>query len=249
VPARILVVDDQEEVRDFTSRILRRAGHEVVLAANGHEGLAAVRDADFDLILMDFHMPVMDGLTAAQEIRALEGSPSKIPIIAFSAGEQSLMAAGVNDYICKPFEKAELLLKVDAWLSRDGNEPPAGRAADKPAPTAFEEACELMGRPWAIRGLTKLKVQIDEAFGAESGQGSGQGGSQSNGQLAGQAHALVSVAAVLGFSLLSERCSVLEEACRSGHGVRLAFEQAKVAALSARTAAIGLIADLEIQPT
>lgn len=240
MPARILVVDDQEEVRDFTSRILTRAGHEVAVAANGREALAAVQGADFDLILMDFNMPIMNGLTATREIRALEGRPSKTPIIAFSAGEQSLVAAGVNDHICKPFDRAELLRKVDAWLNRDVVEPPP---ADKSTGTAFQEAYELMGRPWALRGLTNLKAQIDETFGAEPEA------ARNDGQLAGQAHALVSLAAVLGFSLLSERCSALEEACRSGHDVPLAFEQAKAAALSARKAAVSLMADLQIEPS
>lgn len=162
--ARILVVDDQPEVREFTSKILTRAGHEVALAANGRDALAAVQGADFDLILMDFNMPIMDGLTATREIRALEGRPSKTPIIAFSAGEQTLVTAGANDHICKPFDKAELLGKVDTWLDRDVIEPPPARPADKL--TAFQEAYELMGRPWALRGLANLNAQIDETFGA-----------------------------------------------------------------------------------
>jgi HPt (histidine-containing phosphotransfer) domain-containing protein len=96
-----------------------------------------------------------------------------------------------------------------------------------------------MGRPWALRGLTKLTVQIDEAFGAAPG-------ARKHDQLVGQAHALVSLAAVLGFSTLSERCSALEEACRSGHGVQPAFERAKASALEVRAAAASLITDLKI---
>ena len=83
----------------------------MAVAVNGAEAVAAVSDADFDLILMDVHMPVMDGLTAARKIRALEGPRSKIPIIAISGDEQSLVAAGMNDHICKPFRKAELLAR------------------------------------------------------------------------------------------------------------------------------------------
>ena len=98
-----------------------------------------------------------------------------------------------------------------------------------------------MGRPWAVRGLTKLKAQIDEAFGARPGA------ARNDRQLAGRAHALVSLAAVLGFSTLSDLCSTLEEACRSGHDVQLAFERARAAASKARRTAIGLIAGLEIQ--
>ena len=170
MPAQILVVDDQEAVRDFTRKILVRAGYEVALAGNGAEALAALDEADFDLILMDVHMPVMTGAAATRRIRALEGPRSTIPIIAFSGDEQSLVAAGVNDHIDKPFTRAELLAKVDAWLPCDVGVPPAG-AAEKPGGPAFQEMCDLMGRPWALRGLTKLTAQIDETFG---GAGSAQ---------------------------------------------------------------------------
>jgi CheY-like chemotaxis protein len=235
MPLRILVVDDQEAVRDFTRKILVRAGYEVGLAGNGAEALTALDETDFDLVLMDAQMPVMTGETAIRQIRALEGPRSTIPIIAFSGDQQSLAAAGVNDHIDKPFTKAELLAKVDAWLS--GDAPPPAGAAEKPGGPAFQEMCDLMGRPWALRGLTKLTQQIDEAFGATPGAGDDK-------QLLGQAHALVSLASVLGFATLSDRCSTLEEACRSGHGVQPAFERARASALEVRAAAVGLIADL-----
>jgi len=185
---------------------------------------------------MDVHMPVMDGPTAVREIRAIKGLTSKVPIIAMSGDTQSRVHAGMNDHICKPFRKAGLLLKVDAWLTGELTLPPAGRAEGSEG-TVFDEACELMGRPWAIRGLAKLKIQIDEAFGADP--------ARIDGQLAGRAHALVSLAAILGFSALSDRCSTLEEACRNGHDVQPPFESAKAAAAKARKSAIGLIASLQ----
>ena len=236
MPGRILVVDDQEAVRDFTRKILVRAGYEVALAGNGVEALAALDEADFDLILMDAHMPVMTGAAATRRIRALEGPRSTIPIIAFSGDDQSLAAAGVNDHIDKPFTRAELLAKVDAWMPCDADGTPAG-AAEKPGGQAFQEMCDLMGRPWALRGLTKLTAQIDEAFGAGPA-------TRDDKQLVGHAHALVSLAAVLGFPTLSERCSALEEACRSGQGVQPAFERARTAALQVRATAVELISDL-----
>jgi CheY-like chemotaxis protein len=237
---RILVVDDQEAVRDFTRKILVRAGYEVGLAGNGAEALAALEETDFDLVLMDAQMPVMTGEVATRQIRALEGPRSTIPIIAFSGDEASLVSAGVNDHIDKPFTKAELLAKVDAWLSCDSAPPPAGAAESVGGP-AFQEMCELMGRPWALSGLTKLTQQIDEAFGAAAGARDDQ-------RLVGQAHALVSLSAVLGFTTLSDRCSALEEACRSGQGVQPAFERAKASAVEVRTAAAGLIAELKAAP-
>ena len=241
--AQILLVEDQEPIREFTRALLAKAGYEVAVAANGAEAVAAVRDADFALVLMDVHMPVMNGLTATQKIRKLTGPRSKVPIIAISGNVplqhvQSLMAAGMNDHIAKPFKKSALLHKVDICLNRPNPTilPPPVPSAEKPERTTFDDACELMGRPWAMRGLTKLSVQIDQVFGAEPGI------AHDDEQLAGQAHALVSLAALLGFSLLSERCSTLEEACRSGRDVRLPFEQAKAAALQARKDAADLLA-------
>jgi CheY-like chemotaxis protein/HPt (histidine-containing phosphotransfer) domain-containing protein len=240
MPVRILVVDDQEAVREFTRKILIRAGYEVGLAGNGAEALAALDETDFDLVLMDAQMPVMTGEAATRQIRALGGPRSAIPIIAFSGDEQSLAAAGVNDHIDKPFTKAELLAKVDAWLSNAAPPSPAGAAENLGGP-AFQEMYELMGRPWALSGLTKLTQQIDEAFGAAAG-------ARDDKQLLSQAHALVSLSAVLGFATLSDRCSALEEACRSGQGAQPAFERARASAMEVRAAAVGLIAELKAAP-
>jgi CheY-like chemotaxis protein len=240
VSTRILVVDDLQPIREFTRAVLAKAGYEVAVAANGAEALAAVRDADFALVLMDIHMPVMNGLTATRRIRELKGPRSNVAIVAISGNVplhhvSSLMAAGMDDHICKPFKQAALLKKVEFWLNRPANLP-ISPPPEKPGETIVDEACELMGRPWVMRGLTKLREQIDEAFGTEP-EVARQGP-----QLADQAHALVSLAALLGFSSLSQLCSTLEEACRSGHEVQPAFEQARSAASLARKAATDLIA-------
>jgi CheY-like chemotaxis protein len=240
--ARILVVEDQPSIREYIRTILANAGHEVAVAANGAEAVAAVRDAGFDLVLMDVHMPVMGGLMATRQIRALEGPHAAVPVIAISDNVPALGAAGMNDHIGKPFRKAQLLHKVEAWLngSRGSMQsPPAGLPATSDR-TAFQDACDLMGRPWALRGLSRLTVQIDEAFGPKPAV------VHSDEQLARQAHALVSLAALLGFARLSELCSILEDACRNGQGVRLSFGHARAAASRARAAALVLIADLEV---
>jgi len=241
VSTRILVVDDLQPIREFTRAVLAKAGYEVVVAANGAEALAAVRDTDFALVLMDIHMPVMNGLTATRRIRELKGPRSNVAIVAISGNVplhhvSSLIAAGMDDHICKPFKQAALLKKVEFWLNRPANLPISPPSSEKPNETIVDEACELMGRPWVMQGLTKLREQIDEAFGA------GPKGVRQGVQLADRAHALVSLAALLGFSKLSELCSTLEDACRSGHEVQPAFEQARSAASLARKAATDLIA-------
>jgi len=241
VSAGILVVDDQEPIREFTRSVLAKAGYEVAVAANGAEAVAAVRDSDFALVLMDIHMPVMNGLTATRRIRELKGPRSNVAIVAVSGNVplhhvRSLMAAGMNDHIGKPFKKAALLQKVDLWINRPASAPASSSPRKTSAGTAFNEVCELMGRQWTVSALTRLGAQIDETFGAAPG------GARQSALLADQAHALVSLAALLGFSKLSQLCGTLEEACRSDHDVRPAFKQAKDAASHARKAATGLIA-------
>ena len=241
VSARILVVDDQEPIREFTRSVLAKAGYDVAVAANGAEAVAAVHDTGFALVLMDIHMPVMNGLTATRRIRTLKGPHSKVPIVGISGNVplqhvSSITAAGMNDHIGKPFKTAALLHKVDLWLNRPVSTLAGPSSLEPTAGTAFTEVCELMGRPWVVSALTRLGAQIDEAFGAELGV------TRQGMQLADQAHALVSLAALLGFSKLSQLCSALEEACRSDHDVRLPFEQAKAAASHARKVATGLIA-------
>jgi CheY-like chemotaxis protein len=237
-PRRILVVDDQDSIRDLLRAMLVKAGYEVAVAANGAEAVAAVRALPFDLVLMDIQMPVTDGLAATRQIRLLEGPRSKVAVIALSHNAPGLAAAGVDDHLGKPFSKVELLRKVDQWLARSpGFEglQPAGPSL--PGGGTFHEACELMGRSWAAHALKRLVTQIDDVFAA------GPGVTLDEGQLARQAHGMVSVAALLGFANLSELCSTLEDACKTRRGAALAFEHARAEAMSARAVALGLIAN------
>jgi CheY-like chemotaxis protein/HPt (histidine-containing phosphotransfer) domain-containing protein len=231
--ARILLAEDQQQIREFIGETLTKAGHEVAAVANGAEAVAAARDTDFDLILMDLQMPVMDGLTAAQQIRRLPGARSTVPIVAISGNVQQqhlpvMVAAGVNDRIAKPFTKVALLQKVNAWLNRSevarGGAPSLSEVASG---SALDEVTELMGRAWVARGLTKLTEQIDEVFGVEPDV------AREDPQLATRAHALVSLAALLGFAELSQLCSMLEDVCRSGGDVKPIFLRAQGAALQA----------------
>ncbi len=118
--AKLLLVEDTEEIWDFLSRRLQRRGHEVVLAHDGQAGVSTAREAQPAVILLDMNLPVMDGWTAA---RTLKDDPATkgIPIIALTAhalagDREKALAAGCNDYHPKPVDFSKLLAQIDAAL-------------------------------------------------------------------------------------------------------------------------------------
>jgi two-component system KDP operon response regulator KdpE len=122
-PSTILVVDDEPQIRRVLRTTLSAEGYAVVEASNGSEALEKLRSEHPDLILLDVNMPVLDGLQACREIRAL----SEIPIIMLtvrSAEPDKVRAldAGADDYVVKPFGIPELLARMRALLRRVADE-------------------------------------------------------------------------------------------------------------------------------
>ncbi len=118
---RVLLVEDSPANVLVASTILRNAGHTVDTAADGREAIEAARSLPYDLILMDLSMPEMDGFEATHRIRAFDGDPARIPIVAMTANSMSgdrerCLAAGMNDYIAKPVSKLVLLETVSRWI-------------------------------------------------------------------------------------------------------------------------------------
>lgn len=115
VNRRILIVEDNDANLQVARELLEQAGLEVIAAANGLEAVSLAAKERFDGILMDIQMPVMDGLTAAREIRK-GPSPPDLPILAMTANamiadREECLAAGMNDHIAKPI-KPEILYKT-----------------------------------------------------------------------------------------------------------------------------------------
>ena len=130
IAGRILVAEDFPMNQVIVEGMLRALGHEVTLVANGREAVAAVQSREFDLVLMDMEMPEMDGLAATRMIRALTSPLGAIPIIALTANAMSdaiiaCRQAGMNDFIAKPIDRAELAAKIARWakLSPPDNAP------------------------------------------------------------------------------------------------------------------------------
>jgi two-component system cell cycle response regulator DivK len=117
---KILIVEDNEMNRDMLSRRLERRGFTIAIAVDGQQGVDMARSEKPDLILMDMSLPVMDGWTATQTIKA-DADLAKIPVIALTAhamagDREKAMAAGCDDYDTKPIELPRLLEKIGKFL-------------------------------------------------------------------------------------------------------------------------------------
>jgi len=113
ISLRILVAEDHPVNQKFLEVLLQRMGHTATFCDNGALALQALQTQDYDVVLMDIHMPVMDGLTATSHIRALPSEKSNIPVIVLSADVYSeardkAAAVGVNAFIPKPVQAQEL---------------------------------------------------------------------------------------------------------------------------------------------
>jgi len=122
-PLRVLLAEDNKINQQFATLVLTNAGHSVEIAGNGREAVDALGRSDFDVVLMDIQMPVLDGVQATQEIRALPEPKSSIPIIAVTAhtmagAREEYLAAGMNDYIAKPYKPGLLLAALTKLTSR-----------------------------------------------------------------------------------------------------------------------------------
>ncbi|SFL57848.1 two-component system, NarL family, sensor histidine kinase EvgS [Desulfomicrobium norvegicum] len=124
---RVLLVEDDPSNRIPTQKLLEKAGHEVALAENGRQALELLAENDFDCVLMDIQMPVMDGIEAARIIResVVLGPKRNIPIIALTAyamegDREKFLAAGMNGYVAKPVEIDSLLQGMSDAMAEQG---------------------------------------------------------------------------------------------------------------------------------
>lgn len=118
---RILIADDDRDIRELVQFKLAQAGYEVVAATDGTEALAAARSQQFDLAVLDVMMPGMSGVEVCRALRA-EAATSTLPVILLTAKAQqadmdSGLAAGANDYLTKPFSLRDLTSRVGSMLT------------------------------------------------------------------------------------------------------------------------------------
>ena len=128
---RVLVVDDEKNIVDMISYNLKKEGYEVVGVHDGESGLAAVKQHNPDLVLLDIMMPGLDGYEVCRRIREF----SEVPVIMLTARAEELdkvlgLSLGADDYVTKPFSLRELMARVKANLRKStGAEGEAGRTS------------------------------------------------------------------------------------------------------------------------
>ena len=121
---RILIIEDDPDLAEFMAITLRTAGHEVRLAADGAEGLRALRDAVFDLLIIDIMLPDIVGLSLCERVRESTPVGLHAPAIMMSSAcdeadaRPLALAAGADAFIAKPFSPYQLLLRVHSLLGR-----------------------------------------------------------------------------------------------------------------------------------
>jgi PAS domain S-box-containing protein len=240
---RILVADDVEINRELCQIMLRQHGCAVTPVEDGLAAVQAVEKEAFDLVLMDVHMPVLDGLAATQTIRA--SGKSKLPIFALTASgspEQvrACLDAGMDGHLLKPISPDELeavLARVfDGARPAEGQEPdPAGDREDElVSQAAFEES---MGRESTLMFVRMAQEQLTGRFASEERDA-----------IRADAHKMAGSAGMVGLHRLGDAARRLEDACRDDEEIAPALAVVRGALADAETTLAAWAARLERPP-
>jgi CheY-like chemotaxis protein len=230
----ILLVEDNLINQQVALGILQIQGYNVTVANHGREALDAHAQGAFDLILMDCHMPEMDGFEATREIRGRErASPGRhVPIIALTANamaqdREACLNAGMDDHLSKPFSMLTLQEMLNRWTPKT---PQAESAASAPAPAAQaaraaanstqvidRQVLDQLGKV-RTNGKPELLTRVIKLYLVESPkliQKLKQAAKAANApEMASQAHSLKSSSANVGAKVLSRYCEDLEQSAR-----------------------------------
>ena len=221
---RILLVEDGKANQLVSAAILRRAGYTVELARDGAEAVAAAETGDYDLVLMDIRMPLMDGYQATRAIRSVPGSRGRVPILAMTASvmpgdPERCMEAGMDGHLAKPLGRVELLAAVQQVLDA------RPRRARAPIPEAEPSATtplldrETLEELRAAVGPGRLPRLIS-VFTAETKERVRRMHALIDPvQIEDEARSLRAAAATFGALALRDAARALEQACRDGQRV------------------------------
>ena len=259
---RVLLVEDNAVNREMAILMLEGLGLEVVSAADGLEAQQAVTSGDhFDLVLMDCHMPVMDGFDATRTIRAWEQTCNdpvrrRLPILALTANveqgvRETCTATGMDGYLSKPFSQARLHEAIRPWLVPNAVQvEPAPEPTAGPVPVTLDQAplaairaLQSPGQPDPLERVVGLYLQSALTLKQRLQQALTSGDAE---ELRQAAHTLKSSSANLGGQRLAARCRELENLGRDG---RLPDAAAKFAEVEQEFAGFVVALEAAIRPT
>lgn len=228
---RVLLAEDNAPNRKLAVAMLDKLGYATDTAVNGLEAVEAWGRSSYDAVLMDCRMPEMDGFRATAEIRALEGSSRRTPIIAMTADamegdRQRCLDAGMDDYVSKPVRMESLAAVLEQWIS------------GTPRPETIEPIGGAPGEPPGDEGPPLDEAVIADLRTLEEGRGKGRmselvsvflEGAESHLEdlrvavdqadetvIASRAHAMVGSAATYGARRLADLCRHLETLASEG---------------------------------
>jgi signal transduction histidine kinase/CheY-like chemotaxis protein/HPt (histidine-containing phosphotransfer) domain-containing protein len=161
----VLLAEDNPVNQAVATGMLEAIGISADIATNGREAIDRLAAAHYDLVLMDCHMPELDGFAATAEIRRREqGSRNHLPIVALTAnaldGDREIcVASGMDDYLAKPFTREQLALTLAHWLPESAPAPSRAAPASSRSPTARKEPAAAVGdRPVNPRALDTIRA-------------------------------------------------------------------------------------------
>lgn len=163
--ARVLVIDDDADIRGLVAELLGRAGLEVEGAPDGRVGLRAFHKAPPDLVVLDVSMPELDGWQTLERIRDL----SDVPVLMLTARGEELervrgLKAGADDYVVKPFGRQELVARVQALLRRSAPDSAGTRDTYSDARLSIDFAQRSVAFDGRDVSLTPLEFKLLSAF-------------------------------------------------------------------------------------
>jgi signal transduction histidine kinase/CheY-like chemotaxis protein len=246
-PLRILLAEDNPVNREVALGLLKRHGHEVTVVTDGAEAVEAARPGGFDVVLMDVHMPGMDGTEASRIVRGFPGPESRVPIVALSASVLKdevdvCFEAGMDEFLAKPIDPAALtrvLARLGASRGAARAAPGAAPSQPVPLPVSPEPAPSPAVRAPApeplldeaylralvdalgVAHVAALAVALPEEMDPHQRQLTRMAPATDVTALRAPAHALKGVAANLGLSALAALAGAVEEAARGGDAARV----------------------------
>ncbi|MDA8453355.1 CHASE domain-containing protein [Acidovorax sp. GBBC 3334] len=236
---QVLLAEDNEVNQQVATAFLRSAGMQVTVAGNGQEAVELVQSRHFDALLMDIHMPLMDGLEATRRIRALPACAS-IPIIAMTAAvmpedQQACQRAGMDGFVGKPIDPEELVAVLRQWIGATAPAPAGPRIAKGAVPQALQafagmDDLDLEGALNRMGGDAGLCARLLLDFASRTAGLIDQLRAIGLDELPAWTHRLKGESANLGLQRIALACAGIESAVKQQPGARPAGALAELSA-------------------